>query len=1157
VIDLAVARELIDLAARIHDPERAEEQLRGAVALHHWLETHKVAYLADEVGLGKTYVALATIALFRHFDPDFRVLVIAPKENIQRKWCEREWPNFVRHNVRFADLRVRGLDGRPVRPAVMCHDLGALVREATVDPNRDFFARLTSFSLAYNEGKEDDYVMKLQNILPWVRREHFRLDALPVYRGQFKDDIARVINSALPEFDLVIIDEGHNLKHGYGAGVASRNRVLGQVLGHSRRDDSAPLPPGYGPRAKRVLFLSATPTDVGYGQIWNQLDVVDKAGEFAALRAPDVKSLDKQDLLRNILLRRVNTVCGQTKNQYRREWRRGGLLDHDRPITVQSDRQRLVVALMQKKVSELLGDARFGSSFQIGMLASFESFLQTAKVAAKGPSAGLDPADMPSAFDDAEQTDDDLERQGVDVHHVNHLAHSYRETFGDELPHPKMDAAIERLARVWDTGEKHLVFVRRVASVTELKRKLDDVYDAWLIERLAKILPNLERELRQQARGHHEIKLARRRRSDDTQPAAADVATERPGEDKDKGGGDTFFSWFFRGEGPADVVSGAAIQQQFVKPGSRLALFFARNHVAELLGVPPGRVHSALADALDLDLPAAREVLQDRARYFVGEARRPPRKVRFEAAQAAGVQLLANASGPWQPEAQALWHERYQGGEQKQATADVADAADLLELETFFTELRLRPSLCAALWPEPRVQELAVRVRERELRAELLASAARLGHAFIHLYAIVVQPRSSLAGGVAMTPDDVDSDDHELASIIRRYLDELSRQRVEVASAHTWGAYGELRSIAEHFELIIDVNLADVRDKPLVELTKKLGTMLGRQQPVGGMSGTVNRTLVGQFRMPGYPLVLVSTDLLQEGEDLHTFCSSVHHYGLSWTPSSMEQRIGRIDRVRSAADRQMAKKMGLATPDDQLQVFYPHLQDTVEVLQVQEVLRRMDDFLRLMHQGLDQPNNAHDKRIDIQRALAANLDYPEPIRKKLETAFPLPEPWPAATISTLAVSPQRAIALLLRFHLAADQLPAQWDGDVDTSKAVRYGTLPVGHRKQPFTLRMLTLGERPMVRCTSPVGKLAASHSSNLAQVMTTARIGVVDGGEQYDVTVEDDVVLTDAAHDVQRVVWLVLRVVRRADTIELEHLGTDLELGHFKDQLAKEAQNA
>src|ERR1019366_4157769 len=94
--------------------------------------------------------------------------------------------------------------------------------------------------------------------------------------------------------------------------------------------------------------------------------------------------------------------------------------------------------------------------------------------------------------------------------------------------------------------------------------------------------------------------------------------------------------------------------------------------------------------------------------------------------------------------------------------------------------------------------------------------------------------------------------------------------------------------------------------KQLGQTTKLFGQLMRQQQPIGGMSGKVNRTLVQQFRMPGYPLVLISTDLLQEGEDLHTFCSSVHHYGISWTPSSMEQRTGRIDRVRSQTDRRLS-----------------------------------------------------------------------------------------------------------------------------------------------------------------------------------------------------------------------------------------------------------
>lgn len=109
MIDLEAGRALLDFGRRIGQGHRAEEQLRGAVAIHNILRKHRVAYLADEVGMGKTYVALGALALFRHFDPEFRVLIIAPRENIQKKW-QKEFSNFAAHNVRFADMRVLGVN---------------------------------------------------------------------------------------------------------------------------------------------------------------------------------------------------------------------------------------------------------------------------------------------------------------------------------------------------------------------------------------------------------------------------------------------------------------------------------------------------------------------------------------------------------------------------------------------------------------------------------------------------------------------------------------------------------------------------------------------------------------------------------------------------------------------------------------------------------------------------------------------------------------------------------------------------------------------------------------------------------------------------------------------------------------------------------------
>src|SRR3982750_2895696 len=119
MIDVETAAQLLDFSARIGTGPRADEQLEGAVAVHNILEKHGVAYLADEVGMGKTYVALGALALFRHYNPSFRLLLITPRENIQKKWL-KELKNFTARNVRFADMRVRGIHGAPVRSPVLC-----------------------------------------------------------------------------------------------------------------------------------------------------------------------------------------------------------------------------------------------------------------------------------------------------------------------------------------------------------------------------------------------------------------------------------------------------------------------------------------------------------------------------------------------------------------------------------------------------------------------------------------------------------------------------------------------------------------------------------------------------------------------------------------------------------------------------------------------------------------------------------------------------------------------------------------------------------------------------------------------------------------------------------------------------------------------------
>src|SRR5258708_239839 len=212
------------------------------------------------------------------------------------------------------------------------------------------------------------------------------------------------------------------------------------------------------------------------------------------------------------------------------------------------------------------------------------------------------------------------------------------------------------------------------------------------------------------------------------------------------------------------------------------------------------------------------------------------------------------------------------------------------------------------------------------MRTRLLSTVARLGHGMIDIYLRTIARLGSLElrtlesdAGVGQSRDE---------RRITECLAILEKQRTTPLSDRAWGAFDELRELATNFDLILDVNAPEARELAVTDTARLFGKLLGRQQPVGGMWGKVNRTLVQQFRMPGYPFVLVTTDLLQEGEDLHSFCSSIYHYGISWSASSMEQRIGRIDLVRSQTDRRLTNLNRDPPGDEVLQLTFPHLQRT-------------------------------------------------------------------------------------------------------------------------------------------------------------------------------------------------------------------------------------
>jgi hypothetical protein len=80
------------------------------------------------------------------------------------------------------------------------------------------------------------------------------------------------------------------------------------------------------------------------------------------------------------------------------------------------------------------------------------------------------------------------------------------------------------------------------------------------------------------------------------------------------------------------------------------------------------------------------------------------------------------------------------------------------------------------------------------------------------------------------------------------------------------------------------------------------------------------------FNTPMVPEVLIVTTVGQEGIDLHRECRHVIHHDLPWNPATLEQRTGRVDRIGSKTERLRIN----GNPDCSLDVAVPYIAGTYD-----------------------------------------------------------------------------------------------------------------------------------------------------------------------------------------------------------------------------------
>lgn len=255
-------------------------------------------------------------------------------------------------------------------------------------------------------------------------------------------------------------------------------------------------------------------------------------------------------------------------------------------------------------------------------------------------------------------------------------------------------------------------------------------------------------------------------------------------------------------------------------------------------------------------------------------------------------------------------------------------------------------------------------------RSEALPVVARFSERFDADGAMARHLRAQVSRMIADEPSIGAQDADELQTVIRRFVrspifiaryfdprqdssEELLNAALATSDGSGFALEGRIRDFLRFFAKrtteerrayldALDHVQPGIRGEPPKDGDKDVGAGSFRLPNVRLVNGETDhavrqRAMLG-FNTPFFPDVLVASSVLAEGVDLHLHCRHVIHHDLSWNPSDIEQRTGRVDRLGSHAER--AKE-----PVD---VYLPFVSETQDEKQFRVVLDRERWFQVLM-----------------------------------------------------------------------------------------------------------------------------------------------------------------------------------------------------------------
>jgi hypothetical protein len=868
-----LSRDDMTRLVQFYDPHKNstlnELQTTGCHALWNTLckEELRFAYLADEVGMGKTYQALGVMGVLQYLKPGARIVILCPGNEMQKQW-NSDWHSFfqekfcptgIDQSLKGCRIDANGVEGfeSRIQPQI-CDSLREFASHLVTSQSQVYLLRYTSFSLplrvfewepfAKDKGAKarfDSLVPKFKEIMNSIgcfvtddelysasqdRDAVLSLDdATYCFLSLFIQKIARLIRNFSP--DLIVWDEAQYLRTD-----ANRNNSMRKLFGKELYKQGC-----------RHLFLSATPAhrDV------KDMEQLNHLLENDSIRISRDDQLDEnfRSSVSPWMVRRERSFSGRGKLEYRNY----DLKPVDMFAPGTSSLYALTFATMQKKLVELLDGGN--NIFRMGEISSNESAKASVARYVKGKSESEAVLEESSSKKKQSEPIDEqfLEELGESFKSLQNRANS--DALG--LPHAKVDEVVKELAETClenGSGTKELVFVRRIDTVDELADRL--LYEFQLIL-------------------NSRIDLL---------------------------GGDAKKYWKLPSDKSDDDDIADAEQRGEISAAPLVAVE----------NLPYFQALSAIKGNLG------------RLTVYRNTLGKENSAIRFLLAR----EMSEVDKNLWRSLLKAL---------------GISEANEIYESFRNDSNKELLLRRC-----------IGHSIRFTDILVDL--DVLRQSHRSDYMQKWILQ----------------------LANPEGSLRDYFSNTRTK------------LRAWIEQFDIIVNKCFKESgTENSYAAIAERVSKYFAGLSPVARRSGRRKEAnVVPQFKFPIYPNILICTDVLREGVNLHLFCERVSHYGIAWNSGDLEQRIGRVERADSLFEKQI-----LDDSTHQLPVIFPYLARTLDERQVTKALnqkRRIDSLFSIIPPK--ETGECNDTKEQIEKTLQF-LQNPSPILPPMPDCPSIGESW--------------------------------------------------------------------------------------------------------------------------------------------------------------------